>query len=107
MNPRPKQESILGSPDKKDPTERAKTIIISSYKDQTTRKIKKCQQKEQTGKNLEDTQTNKNKSSKNKQRTPMWNQHTYDVGTWTKDKIEMELLLGKMSWLSIVSRTPK
>ena len=37
----------------------------------------------------------------------MWNHHTYDVGTWTKDKIEMELLLNEMSWSSLVSRTPK
>ena len=37
----------------------------------------------------------------------MWSQHTYDVGTWTKDKIEMELLTDQVSWLSIISRTPK
>ena len=37
----------------------------------------------------------------------MWNQHTYDVRTWTKDKIEMESLLNDISWSSIVSRTPK
>ena len=37
----------------------------------------------------------------------MWNQHTYDVGTWTKDKIEMESILNEISWSNIVSRTPK
>ena len=37
----------------------------------------------------------------------MWNQHTYDVGTRTKDNIEMELLLNEMSWPSLVIRTPK
>ena len=37
----------------------------------------------------------------------MWNHHTYDVGTWTKDKIEMESLLNGMLWSFIVGRTPK
>ena len=37
----------------------------------------------------------------------MWNQHTYDVGTWTKDKIEMEMIIDKVAWSSIVSRIPK
>ena len=68
MNPRPKQEPALGSPDKKNPTKRTKIIIMSSYKDQTTRETKKFQQKEQKGKNLEDTQTNKNNPNKNKQK---------------------------------------
>ena len=79
---------------------------MSSYKDQTTRETKTFQKKEQRGKNLKDVQPNTTKPTKNKQRTPMWNRHTYDVGIWTKDKIEMELLLGKNSWSSIVSRTP-
>ena len=107
MNPHPKRESALGSPDKKDPIERAKTGRISSYKEQTTRETKEFQKKEQKGQNIEAIQSNKTKPSKNKQRTSMLNQHTYDVGTWTKDKIEMELLFNEMSWASIVSRTPK
>ena len=37
----------------------------------------------------------------------MWNQHTYDVGTWTKDKMERERLTDQVLWSSIVSRTPK
>ena len=76
---------------------------MSSYKDQTTRETKIFQQKGEHRR-----YTNKQtKIKQKKQRTPMWNHHTYDSGTWTKDKIEMEQLLGKMSWSSIVNRTSK
>ena len=71
MNPHPKQEPVLGSPDKKDPTLRAKIVRMSLYKDQTTRETKKFQKKEQKSKNLIDTQLNKTKPSTNKQRTTM------------------------------------
>ena len=40
MNPHPTRDPALGSPNKKDPTEREKTVIMSSYKDQTTREAK-------------------------------------------------------------------
>ena len=80
---------------------------MSSYKDQTTRKTKEFQKKEQKGQNIKAIQSNKTKSSTNKQKIPIWNQHTYDVGTWTKDKIEMELLLNEISWSFIVSRISK
>ena len=36
----------------------------------------------------------------------MWNQHTYDVGTLTKEKRKSEIN-GKQSWAYIVNRTPK
>ena len=80
---------------------------MSSYKEQTTRETKDFQKKEQKGQNIKAIQSNKTKSSTNKQKIPIWNQHTYDVGTWTKDKVEMELLFNEMSWASIVSRTTK
>ena len=114
MNPRPKQEPALGSPDKKDPTERTKIIIMSSYKDQTTRETKKFQQKEQKGKNLEDIQTNKNNPNKKDTnvepaylrrwdmdqrhyrhrtitRNSLWNQNKYQVGTWIEPKLQQSL----------------
>ena len=90
MNPHPKRESVLRSPDKKDPTERAKTGRMSSYKEHPTSETKEFQKKEQKGLNTKAIQPNKTIPSTNKQRTSIWNQHTYDVGTWTKDKIEME-----------------
>ena len=80
---------------------------MSSYKNIKTRESKEIQKKEKKGKKPAPTQTNKIKQNTTKRRTPMWNQHTYDAGTWTKDKIEMEMLLDQVSWSTIVSRTPK
>ena len=80
---------------------------MSSYKIKNTRERKEIQQEERKGKKPETIQLNKTKPKINEKRIPIWNQHTYDVGTWTKDKIEIELLLGKKSWSSIVSRTMK
>ena len=37
----------------------------------------------------------------------MWDQHAYGVGIWTKDKIDIKMLINKVSCSSIVSRTPK
>ena len=62
---------------------------MSSYKEHTTSETKEFQQKEQKGQNIKSIQQNKTTPNTNKQRTSMQNQHTYDVGTWTKDKIEM------------------
>ena len=80
---------------------------MSSYKKKNTRERKEIQQKERKGKKPETIQLNKSKPKINKQRIPMWNQHTYDVGTWTKDKMERERLTDQLSWSSIISRTPK
>ena len=80
---------------------------MSSYKEHTTSETKEFQKKEQKGQNIEAIQLKTNTPINNKQRTSMWNQHTYDVRTWTKDKIEMESILNEISWSNIVSRTPK
>ena len=40
-----RNRNSLGSPDKKDPTERAKTGKMSSYKEQTTSETKEFQKK--------------------------------------------------------------
>ena len=107
MNQHPKREPSLGRPDEKDDYEKAKTGRMSSYKEQKTKETKEFQQKEQKGQNIKAIQLNKTIPSTNKQRTSMWNQYTYGVGTWTKDKIEIESLPNGMSWSSIVSRTSK
>ena len=39
------------------------------------------------GKNQEEAQNINNKLNHNIQRTSIWNQHTYDVDTWTKEKM--------------------
>ena len=70
---------------------------MSSYKNKNTRARKEIQKKEKKGKKPATIQPNKIKPNITKQRTPMWNQHTYDAGTWTKDKIEMETLLDQVS----------
>ena len=44
---------------------------MSSYIEQTTRETKDFQKKEQKGQNIKAIQSNKTKSSTNKQRTPM------------------------------------
>ena len=75
---------------------------MSSYKDYTTKETKMSQQKKQKDENLKDKQKNK-PNQKNKRHQCGTN--TLDVRTWTKDKIEIELLLGKNPWSSIVSRT--
>ena len=80
---------------------------MSSYKIKNTRERKEIQQEERKGKKPETIQLNKTKPKINKKRISMWNQHTYDVGTWTKDKMERERLTDQVSWSSIVSRTPK
>ena len=80
---------------------------MSSYKEHTTSETKEFQKKEQKGQNIEAIQLKTNTPINNKQRTSMWIQHTYNVGTWTKDKIEMESILNEISWSNIVSRTPK
>ena len=80
---------------------------MSSYKNKNTRERKEIQQEERKGKKPETIQLNKTKTKSNKTRMSLWNQHTYDVGTWTKAKMEMEKLIDQVSWSSIVSRTPK
>ena len=49
------------------------------------------------GKKPETIQLNKTKPNIKKQRIPMWNQHTYDVETWTKDKMERKRLTDQVS----------
>ena len=79
---------------------------MSSYKNKNTRERKEIQQKERKGKKPETIQLNTTKPKINKQRIPMLNEHTYDVGTLEK-KMERERLTDQVSWSSIVSRTPK
>ena len=78
----------------------------SSYKEHTTWYTKTFHQTEQKSENQEETQKIKHKLKQNIQRPSMWNQHTYDVGTWTKEKMGSETK-GKNPWTSIVNRTPK
>ena len=80
---------------------------MSSYKEQTARDTKEFKKKEQQSQHKKVLHSIKDIPIINKNKTSLWNQHTYDVGTWTKDKIEMESLLNDISWSSIVSRTPK
>ena len=54
---------------------------MSSYKEHTTTETKGFQKKEQKGQTIKSIQPNKTIPSIKKQRTSMWNQHTYDVGT--------------------------
>ena len=38
----------------------------------------------------------------------MWNKHTYDDGTWTKEKMEKETLMNShQSWATIVEKKSK
>ena len=80
---------------------------MSSYKIKNTRERKEIQQEERKGKKPETIQLNKTKPKINEKGIPIWNQHTYDVGTWTKDKMERERLTDQVSWSSIVSKTSK
>ena len=80
---------------------------MSSYKEQPTSDTKECKKKEQQSQHKKVLRSIKDIPIINKNKTSLWNQHTYATGTWTKDKIEMESLLNEISWSSIVNRTPK
>ena len=57
---------------------------MSSYKNKNTRERKEIQQEEKKSKQPETIKLHKIKPEINKTRTYLWNQHIYDVGTWTK-----------------------
>ena len=80
---------------------------MSSYKNKNKGERKEIQQEEIKSQQPETIKLQKTKPDINKTRTYLWNQHIYDVGTWTKAKMEREGLLDQTSWSSIVSRTPK
>ena len=63
---------------------------MSSY-NYTPHGKQKSFNKRKKGENQEEAQNIKNKLKQNIQRSSIWNQHTYDVGTWTKEKMESEI----------------
>ena len=79
--------------------------MMSSY-NYTPHGKQKSFNKRKKGENQEEAQNIKNKLKQNIQRSSIWNQHTYDVGIWTKEKIDSKIN-GKQSLTSIVNRTPK
>ena len=71
---------------------------MSSYKNKNKGVRQEIQQEEIKSKQPETINLQKTKPETNKTRTYLWNQHIYDVGTWTKAKMEREGLLDQTSW---------
>ena len=82
--------------------------MSSFYIEHTTKDKDKFEQIDKKSEHQEETKIIQNIIHKNQQSTSMWNKHTYDIGTWTKEKItEVTLMNSHQSWATIVNKTPK